>query len=79
MAAISETKRRRTFNFDARAYIGFVRRRFQKKYCQIYHTTLSDIVKAILQIGRHLQSNRPTSISETKRRRALNFDTMYKF
>ena len=30
MAAISETKRRRTFNFDC-IYIGFVRRRFKKK------------------------------------------------
>ena len=42
----------------------------KKKYCQhiMYHTTLSDIVKAILQNGGHFQSN--TSISETKRRRA---------
>ena len=28
-------------------YIGFVRCRFQKKYCEMYHTPLSDIVKAI--------------------------------
>ena len=57
--------------------IGFVRRRFQKKYCETYHTTLSDIVKAILQNGGHFQSN--TSISETKRRRAFNVDSMYRF
>ena len=78
MAAISETKRRRTFNFDCiYIYIGFVRRRFQKKYCEMYHTTLSDIVKAILQNGGHFQSN--TSISETKRRRAFNVDYIYRF
>ena len=43
-----------------------MRRRFQKKYCHniMYHTTLSDIVKAILQNGGHFLSN--TSISETK-------------
>ena len=48
-----------------------MRRRFQKKYCHniMYHTTLSVIVKAILQNGGHFQSN--TSISETKRRIAL--------
>ena len=59
--------------------IGFVRRRFHKKYCQniMYHTALSDIVKAILQNGGHFQSN--TSISETKRRRAFNVDSMYRF
>ena len=56
-------------------YVGFVRRRFQKKYCEMYHTTLSDIVKAILQNGGHFQSN--TSISETKRRRAFNVDSIY--
>ena len=56
-------------------YIGFVRRRFQKKYCEMNHTTLSDIVKAILQNGGHFQSN--TSISETKRRRAFNVDYIY--
>ena len=55
--------------------IGFVRRRFPKKYCEMYHTTLSDIVKAILQNGRHFQSN--TSISETKGRRAFNVDSIY--
>ena len=37
-------------------YIGFVRRRFQKKYCQMYHTILSEIVTAILQNGGHFQS-----------------------
>ena len=58
-------------------YIGFVRRRFQKKYCEMYDTTLSDIVKAILQNGGHFQSN--TSISETKRRRAFNVDSIYRF
>ena len=60
-------------------YIGVVRRRFQKKYCHniMYHTTLSDIVKAILQNGGHFQSN--TSISETKRHRAFNVDSMYRF
>ena len=55
-------------------YIGFVRRRFQKKYCEMYHTTLSDIVKAILQNGSHFLSN--TSISETKRRKAFNVDSI---
>ena len=39
-------------------YIGFVRRRFQKKYCQMYHTILSDIVNVILQNGGHFQSIR---------------------
>ena len=58
-------------------YIGFVRRRFQKKYCEMYHTTLSDIAKAILQNGGHFQIN--TSISETKRRRAFNVDSIYRF
>ena len=58
-------------------YVGFVRRRFQKKYCEMYHTTLSDIVKAILQNGGHFKSN--TSISETKRRRAFNVDSMCSF
>ena len=58
-------------------YIGFVRRRFQKKYCEMYHTALSDIVKAILQNGGHFQSN--TSISETKRHRAFNVDFIYRF
>ena len=36
--------------------IGFVGRRFQKNYCQMYHTILSDIVKPILQNGGHFQS-----------------------
>ena len=76
MAAILETKRRRTFNFDC-IYIGVVRRRFQKKYCEMNHTTLSDIVKAILQNGGHFQSN--MSISETKRRRVFNVDSIYRF
>ena len=58
-------------------YIGFVRRRFQKKYCKLYHTTLFDILKAILQNGGHFQSS--TSISETKRRRAFNVDSIYRF
>ena len=55
-------------------YIGFVRRIFKKKYCEMYHTT---IVKAISQNGGHFQSN--TSISETKRRRAFNVDSIYRF
>ena len=59
--------------------IGFVGRRFQKKYCQMYHTILSDIVNAILQNGGHFQSIRPTSTSETKRRRASNVDSMHRF
>ena len=54
-----------------------MRRRFQKNYCQMYHTILSDIVKAILQNGGHFRSS--TSISETKRRRAFNVDSMYRF
>ena len=58
-------------------YIGFVRRRFQKKDCEMYHTTLSDVVKAILQNGGHFQSN--TSISETKRLRAFHVDSIYRF
>ena len=58
-------------------YIGFVRRRFQKKYCEMYHTTRFDIVKAILQNGGYFQSN--TSISETKRRKAFNVDSIYMF
>ena len=58
-------------------YICFVRRRFQKKYCQMYQTILSEIVKAILQNGGHFQ--RIKSISETKRRRAFNVDSMYRF
>ena len=63
MAAISETKRRRTFNFHC-IYIGFVRRRFQKKYWDMYHTTLSDIMKpfykmaAISKVIRHSQKLR---------------------
>ena len=76
MATISGTKTRITFNVDS-IIIGFVRRRFQKKYCDMYHPTLSDIVKAILQNGGHFQSI--TSISETKSRRAFNVDTIYRF
>ena len=57
--------------------IGFVGRRLQKTYYQMYPTILSDIVKAILQNGGHLQSN--TSISETKRRIDFNVDDMYRF
>ena len=30
-------------------YIGFVGRRFQKKYCRIHHATVSAILEAILQ------------------------------
>ena len=56
--------------------IGFVGRRFQKKYRQKYHTILSDIVNPILQNGGHFQSN--TSISEPKRRRASKGDSMYR-
>ena len=58
-------------------YTGFVRRRYQKKYCEMYHATLSDIVNAILQNGGHFQSN--TSISETKMRRAFYVDSIYRF
>ena len=50
MAAISETKRRRTFNFHC-IYIGFVRRIFQKRYWDMYHTTLSDIVKPFYKMA----------------------------
>ena len=57
--------------------IGFTGRRIQKNDCQMYHTILSDIVKPILQNGGHFQSN--TSISEPKRRRASNVDSMYRF
>ena len=64
-------------NLQFLLYIGFVSRRFQKKCCQMYHTILSNIVKAILQNGGHFQSI--TSISETKRRRASNVDSMYRF
>ena len=39
-------------------YIGFVWRIFQKKYCHMYHTTLSNIMKALLQNGGHFQSRR---------------------
>ena len=57
--------------------IGFVGRRFQKNYCQMYHTILSDIGNAILQnasISKVLRS-----ISETKRRSAFNVDSMHRF
>ena len=76
ITSISETKRRRAFNVD-RSALGFVGRRFQKKYCQMYYTILSDMVKPILQNGGHFQSN--TSISEPKRRRASSVDSMYRF
>ena len=77
MAAISETKRLEPSTLTL--YTGFVKRRVQKKICHniIYHTTLSDIEKAILQNGGHFQGN--TSISETKRRRTFNVDSMYRF
>ena len=48
--------------------IGFVGRRFQNNYFQMYHTILSDIVHAILQNGGHL-----------KRRRAFNVVSMHRF
>ena len=32
-------------------YVGFVRRRFQKKYWDMYHTTLSDIVKPFYKMA----------------------------
>ena len=57
--------------------IGFVGRIFQKKYCQMYQAIISDIVKSILQNAGHFQSN--TTISEPKRRRASNVDSMYRF
>ena len=59
-------------------YIGFVTRRFQKKYCQMYHTTLSDIVKVILQNGRISKVIR-LSQKQTKRRRSFNVDSMCRF
>ena len=51
MDAISETKRRRNFNFDC-IYIGFVGRRFQKKYCRIHHANVSAILGAIFNVMR---------------------------
>ena len=41
---ISETKRRRAIIVDS---IGFLGRRFQKKYCQIHHAIVSAILEAI--------------------------------
>ena len=57
--------------------IGFVRRRFQKTYCQMYHTILSDIVNAIFKMA--ATSKVLQSISETKSRRAFNVDSIYRF
>ena len=76
ITSISETRRRRERSMLTLC-IGFVGRRFQKNYWQMYHTILSDIVKPILQNGGHFQSN--TSISEHKRRRASNVDSVYRF
>ena len=57
--------------------LGFVRRRFQKTYCQMYHTILSDIVNAIFKMAATSKVLR--SISETKSRRAFNVDSIYRF
>ena len=77
MAIISETKSSIAEPAISTLDRGFVRRRFQKNYFQMYHTILSDIVKVILQNGGHFQSI--TSISETKRCKAFNVDSMYRF
>ena len=43
----------------------------------LYYAIVYIILEAILKNGGHFQSS--TSISETKRRRALNIDSMYMF
>ena len=57
--------------------IGFVGRRFQKMYCQMYHTILSDIMKPFYKMAAISKVLR--SISKTMRRRASNVDSMYRF
>ena len=47
--------------------IGFEERRFQKNYCQMYHTILSDIVNPILQNGGHFQSRGLIRVSQNLR------------
>ena len=43
--SISETKRRRAFNFDS--CLGFVGRGFQRKYCRIHQAIVSTILREI--------------------------------
>ena len=54
-----------------RAYIS------ETKYCRIHHHIVSVIFEAILKNGGHFQSI--TSISETKRSRAFNVESMHRF
>ena len=72
---ISETKRRRVSIFTL--CLCFVGHRLHRKYCRIHHAISSTILEAILQNCGHFQSK--TSISETKRCRAFNFDSMSRF
>ena len=57
--------------------IGFLGRTFQKKYCRINHAIYPPFWSPFKQNGRHFRSN--TSISETKKHIAFNFDSMSRF
>ena len=71
--SILETKRRRASIVTL--CLGFMGRRFQRKYCRMHHAIASTILEAIKKTNVvHFQNN--TSITETKRRRAFNFDSM---
>ena len=72
---ISESKRCRVSILTI--YLCFVRHRFHRKYCRIHHAIDPPFWKPFKKHGGHYQSN--ASISETKRRRAFNFDSISRF
>ena len=55
-------------------YVGFVRRRFQKKYWDMYHITLSDIVKPFYKMAAISKV-----IRLSQKLRAFNVDSIYRF
>ena len=67
--SISETKKRRAFNFDSIQVMWGVDVR---KVMALYYAIVYIILEAILKNGGHFQSS--TSISETKRHIAFNID-----
>ena len=58
-------------------YIGFLGVDFRKSIAEYIMPLYPPFWRQFIQNGDHLQSN--TSISETKRRRAFNFDSMSRF
>ena len=82
MAAICqhvlETKSRRTIIVDSMVFWG---EDFRKRIAEYIMPLYPPFWRLFMQNGGHLQSNSygPTSISETKRSRAFDFDSMSRF